>query len=289
MGKTEEKIKETNKKSKKQFSILGYSFWRIAAYFIIYSIAGYLIETVFGIITKGVWESRQGFVYGPFCCIYGLGAVVMILALQYFNKNYKSLFLGGFLVGSIVEYTVSLFGEMMLNLKWWDYSNMPLNINGRICVFYSMFWGILAIYLMKHVNPKVDKLIEKIKSKFSIKFVKRVILITIIFMIIDCGLTAFALKMFQLRMIKEHDLNIGDKEQVESEYNKYYGNEEMSKFIYTFFGNKKMMKTFPNLKVEEDNGNIIYFDSLNPDIQTYYVVVWDKAKVENRIELFRGE
>ena len=91
-----------------------------------------MIETVYGIITKGVWESRQSFLYGPFCGIYGVGAVVMILSLQYFNQNNNRLFIGGFIVGSIVEYVVSLFGEYVLNTKWWDYSNMPLNINGRI-------------------------------------------------------------------------------------------------------------------------------------------------------------
>src|SRR5699024_8243545 len=110
---------------------------------------------------------RQSFLYGPFCCIYGLGAVIMILALQYFNQNNNRLFWGGFIVGSIVEYVVSWIGEILFNVKWWDYSNMPLNLNGRICVFYSIFWGLLAIYLMSYINPRVDRLINWIKSKIS--------------------------------------------------------------------------------------------------------------------------
>lgn len=139
-------MKNKKEKAKKKFTILGMSIWRVLAYFIIYSILGYLIETLFGLVTKGVIESRQSFLYGPFCAIYGLGAVIMIGLLQYFNKNNFSLFFGGFLIGSVVEYLVSLFGEMMLHVKWWDYSNMPLNINGRICVYFSIFWGILAIF-----------------------------------------------------------------------------------------------------------------------------------------------
>ena len=122
-------MKNKKEKAKKKFTILGMSIWRVLAYFIIYSILGYLIETLFGLVTKGVIESRQSFLYGPFCAIYGLGAVIMIGLLQYFNKNNFSLFFGGFLIGSVVEYLVSLFGEMMLHVKWWDYSNMPLNIN----------------------------------------------------------------------------------------------------------------------------------------------------------------
>ena len=58
--------KENGKMNKKIFSILGISIWRILAYFILYSFLGYIIETIFGIVTKGVWESRQSFLYGPF-------------------------------------------------------------------------------------------------------------------------------------------------------------------------------------------------------------------------------
>ena len=181
-----EKVEKT-KKQKKKFKIFGYSIWRIFAYFIIYSVLGYIIETIFGIITKGTWESRQSFLYGPFCGIYGLGAVIMILSLQYFNQNNNRLFIGGFIVGSLIEYIVSWVGEMILNVKWWDYSNMPLNLNGRICVFFSIFWGLLAIYLMSYINPKVDKLIEWIKSKISIKKLKVITLIVIIFLFRFCS------------------------------------------------------------------------------------------------------
>ena len=114
------KNKET--KEKKKFTILGMTIWKLLAYFIIYSVLGYLIETLFGLVTKGVIESRKSFIYGPFCAIYGVGAVIMIGSLRHFKKNNFTLFFGGFLIGSIVEYFVSLFGEMMLHVKWWDYS-----------------------------------------------------------------------------------------------------------------------------------------------------------------------
>lgn len=102
---------------KKKVTIMGLSVWRIMAYFIIYSVVGYIIETIFGIITKGTWESRQSFLYGPFCAIYGLGAAIMIIFLHKYSKNYTRLFIGGFIVGSIVEYLVSWIGEMLLGSK----------------------------------------------------------------------------------------------------------------------------------------------------------------------------
>ena len=70
-------------------------------------------------LTKGVIESRKSFLYGPFCGIYGIGAVIMILGLQRFNKNNYSLFFGGFLIGSVVEYIISWIGEMIFHVVWW--------------------------------------------------------------------------------------------------------------------------------------------------------------------------
>lgn len=63
------------KKEKEHIKICGISIWRILAYFVVYSVAGFIIETIFGLLTKGVLESRKSFLYGPFCSIYGLGAV----------------------------------------------------------------------------------------------------------------------------------------------------------------------------------------------------------------------
>ena len=79
-----EELKE-EKNEKKPFTILGFTVWRILAYFVVYSFLGFVIETIYGMITKGVIESRQSFLYGPFCGIYGLGAVIMIVFLQ--NKR----------------------------------------------------------------------------------------------------------------------------------------------------------------------------------------------------------
>lgn len=261
------------KKLKRKFTINGISIWRILAYFIIYSVAGYIIETIYGMITKGVWESRQSFLYGPFCGIYGLGAVVMIVCLHKFPKKYNVLFVGGFIVGSIVEYAVSLFGELVLGVKWWDYSNMPLNLNGRICVYFSIFWGFLSIYLIASLNPKIDRLIDWIKSKFKTQKALKTFVITVFtLLMLDCIATGFAIEFFLVRMIAKNDLNVPNKELVIEQYNKIYRNEKLSNFIYTFWGDKKMIKTFPNLKVNDVDGNIIYMDSLL-DIQPFYLRV----------------
>ena len=231
---------------------------------------GYIIETIFGIITKGTWESRQSFLYGPFCGIYGLGAVIMILSLQYFNQNNNRLFWGGFLVGSIIEYVVSWIGEILLNVKWWDYSNMPLNLNGRICVFFSIFWGLLAIYLMSYINPRVDRLINWIKSKISINKLKVITLGVTIFLFIDCVLTGYALKFFIIRKVHDNNIQIVNKDQLDIAYNEIYSNEKLVDFIEKFWNDRKMIRTFPNLKIKDKDGNLIYFADYVGDIQPYY-------------------
>lgn len=264
-----EEIKKEAEKNKK-FTIMGLSIWRILAYFIIYSIVGYIIETIFGIITKGVWESRQSFLYGPFCAIYGVGAVIMIMFLHGYSKKYTRLFLGGFIVGSIVEYLVSWIGEMLLGVKWWDYSNMPLNINGRICVYFSIFWGFLALYLIGSFNPRIDRLIDWFKSKFSLKFLKIATSTITTLLLIDCIITGVALSFFLIRMIVKNDLNVADKQVIVQKYNDIYNDEDLSNFVYKYWGDRKMIRTFPNIKVQDVNGDMIYMDSLLSDIQPYY-------------------
>lgn len=284
MEKTNENIVKNNleknnkeNKVKKNKTIFGFSIWRLIAYFIIYSVLGFIIETAFGAVTKGVIESRKSFLYGPFCAIYGLGAVVMILCLQPFKKNNNTLFWGGFVAGSVIEYLVSLIGELIFHVIWWDYSDMPLNINGRVCVYFSIFWGLLGIYLVSYVNPKIDKLINFIKRKISDKSLKIIEMITAVFLIVDCLLTAYALKAFYIRMVKLHNINIGNVEMIDKEYDKMYGNKKKSDFIYKYLGDEKMIKTLPNLKLQDNDGKIVYFDSLLPDIQTYYYKFSDKG------------
>lgn len=256
--------------NKKEFKILDYSIWKILAYFIVYSVIGFIVETIYGMISKGTLESRQGLLYGPFCPIYGVGAVAMILALHYFNKNTGRLFVGGFLVGSVVEYILSFLGEVILHLKWWDYSDRPFNLNGRICVYFSVMWGLLAVLFMSYFHPKVDKLMENIKLKLKHKTGKTIIVIISIFLVIDCILTMYALNAFFVRKVHDFNIPVENKEIVEINYQKIYGSKTLSKITYTLFGDRKMIKTFPNLKVEDKDGNIVYFDTMVGDIKPYY-------------------
>ncbi len=263
-------IKKLNKKYDDEQKV-EISMWRVCAYFIIYSFLGFVIETLFALFNYGVFESRQSFLYGPFCSIYGVGAVVIILVLKYkFFKNSHTLFIGGFLVGSVVEYIISFFGEMILNVKWWDYSDRFLNINGRICFLYSVFWGLLGIYLLRVVNPKVDKFINWLKSKINIVILRIVTAFFILFLFVDCLFSAYAIDVFLIRVCVENDIPIINKVEIENLYNQIYNNEKMSNFIYKYVGNEKMLITYPNLTVTLEDGTLKKVKDYYPDIKTYY-------------------
>lgn len=258
----------------KKLTIMGISLWRLMAYFIIYSMVGFVIEILFGLITKGVIESRKSFLYGPFCAIYGVGAVVMIPLLQRFKKNNYTLFIGGVVIGSLIEYLISLIGDFIFHIRWWDYSDMPFNINGRICIAFSFFWGILAIYLMSHFNPLVDRLIDKIKEKISPKILKTGVVFVILLIFIDFLITSFALKMFFTRVVTEHNIELSEQNEYIIKCTELYKNEDIKNFTLKYFSDEKMLKTFPNIKVTGKDGNVIWICDVLKDIQPYYVKVF---------------
>lgn len=258
-------------KSKKRFTILDTSIWTILAYFIIYSFIGYIIETLFAMINYNVIESRQSFLYGPFCGIYGVGAVFMYVILnKYFKKNKHLLFFGGFIVGSIVEYVLSFLGEVILNVRWWDYSDRFLNLNGRICFLYSLFWGALGLYFMTVINPFVDRIIEFLKKKINIKILKIIVLVIFIFLMIDCILSGIAIECYLTRQAVENELDVPNKEQTIAEYELINSNEKLTAIINKFWNDEKMVMTYPNLTITLNDGSIVKVREYLPEIKPYY-------------------
>ena len=274
--KLKEKIKEKiQSKIVIEDPVVKITFKRILAYFIIYSFLGFIIETIFGMLTKGVIESRQSCLYGPFCCIYGLGAAVMIPGLQKFKKKNWTLFLAGAIEGSIVEYVISWLGEIVFHIKWWDYSNMPFDINGRICLLFTIFWGILALVLMRLINPYIEKFIDKIPKKlFSVLTIGGTILL-----ILDLLITAFGLQVFYTRLTKKYDLNlVEDKNLMVSQ--EVLENEFVQKLSNTIFTDEKMLRTFPNIKYKDNDGNIIWVKDILTDIKPYYYKISHKFRLK---------
>lgn len=243
--------------------------WRVLAYFIIYSVLGYILETCFAFVMYGVIESRQSFMYGPFCSIYGIGAVAMIIGLRYFNKNNYTLFAGGYLIGSILEYIISFLGELILGTRWWDYSHKFLNINGRICLTYSVFWGVLGLYLMRALNPKIDVFIDWLEKKLNKTIFRTIITIIAVFMFADSVYSGLAEDWVLTKVIVEKDLNVKDKEKVQQKYDKTNNNEKKKAFVDKFWTIEKVLMAYPNLTTFTEDDKKVYVKELYPEIHPY--------------------
>ena len=112
-------------------------FW----YFLIFSILGLIIETAFCFFGNGVLESRKGFIWGPFCPIYGVCGAALIFILDKLNcKGFVKLFIAGFIFGSIGEYILSYCLEAIYGTRFWNYEYLQYNLNGRICLTFSIYW-----------------------------------------------------------------------------------------------------------------------------------------------------
>ncbi len=165
----------------------GITFYKLFWIFFMGCFAGVVVEVAWCFITRGHYESRVGLIYGPFNLVYGLGAWALSAALyRYRNRNPFFSFLGGFVIGSVIEYLCSWFQETVLGSTSWDYSNMPFNLNGRICLVYSLFWGVLGVLWIKEIYPRAAKWILKIPNKIG----KPLTWVLLIFMVFNSFMTA---------------------------------------------------------------------------------------------------
>lgn len=198
--------------------------------------------------------------YGPFCIVYGIGAIALIFTLNKYKDNNFKLFFYGMIVGCTVEYLSSYIGELIMHVKWWDYSNDFFNINGRTCLYYAIWWGLLSIPLIKYINPFLDKFIEKITKKTSISFLKFAVLGITGFMIIDAIVSLYAIDTFLARLEKEYNIDIVGIEK----------SKEISTISTKLFSNEKMMMTYPNMLVVNDKNEIVQLEKVLIDVKNYY-------------------
>ncbi len=167
----------------------GMNGYKLFIVFFVGSFVGVVVETLWCIVSNGYIESRQGLVWGPFSPIYGVGAAVLAICLYRFrNRSSIYSFIGGFLTGSVVEYICSWLQEMLFGSTSWDYSHMPLNINGRVCLVYSIFWGFLGVFWIKSIYPRLSVWILKIPNRIG----KILVWILLVFMVLNCIVSALA-------------------------------------------------------------------------------------------------
>ena len=177
--------------------------------FVIYSFFLFFLESVYkSILQKKIVNS--GFLIGPFCPIYGYGALILYYALKGFANNIIILFIISFVVLSIWEYIVGVLLEFIFKTKYWDYSNNFLNIKGRVCLLNSVFWGILGVLFMLVIHPWICKVIANIPIVYLVVF----IVVSITYIIVDTIITATNIIKVNIKLEKIEELEKNIKKRI---------------------------------------------------------------------------
>lgn len=161
----------------------------LVLYFCLYAFIGWLLETGYSFVILGHFTKR-GFLYGPLCPIYGWGAVILISFLGKYKKDSLKLFFYSAIIFSIFEYVAGFALDALFAERWWDYTNDFMNLNGRISIFYSFVWGIIAILFINHIQPffdmKLKKILRKIPYLLQLTTLKVVTSIILVDTILSC-------------------------------------------------------------------------------------------------------
>lgn len=131
--------------------------------FFCYSVAGWCMEVILKYIQFHRFINR-GFLIGPYCPIYGSGAVVVTVLVGGLigNASYIVTFLASFVLCGVLEYFVSWYMEKMFHARWWDYSQKPMNLHGRIWIGNLVLFGIGGVAIVKLIDPVLMKWIHAI-------------------------------------------------------------------------------------------------------------------------------
>lgn len=243
-------------------------------WFIIYSFFGWVYESLWASFNEKQWVNR-GFLSGPVIPIYGFGAVSFVLLLSDIN-NPVIIFFAGMIIASILEYFTSWAMEKLFHARWWDYHHYPFNINGRICLYGALLFGVFSVIIIKYVQPYV----AKFTSLFSPASLYTLSVILMILFITDSVLTVRKVLHLKERMQELQKAITIYRQQAEeriAEYKKYrqeqrqqillnmkqgFEDSKIYALLKEKFGDldnheKRLLKAFPNLRSREFDDAVI--------------------------------
>ena len=254
-----------------EYSVLDYIF-----YFFFYSFIGWFFESCYCSIRPKKWVNR-GFLRGPICPIYGTGGLVMmicLLPLRHITENlYLNellIFIAGAILCDIVEFMTSYIMEKLFNARWWDYSNKKFNIQGRICLTHTFYWGTCSCLFVFILEPIMNLYLVGQVSESSRNILTYIFLTVFAFDLLDTVIHALGIRDISSKFMKLSEeisefaiqvySTVGGKSENESEAMKKELNEKFDELRsnYDKFKNdlkdikskskKRLFKAFPFLK-----------------------------------------
>ncbi len=158
------------------------------------------MEVAYHTLTIGDFANR-GFLRGPVCPIYGFGAAAVLTALIPFKNNLLILFVASALLTSAIEFITGFVLDKVFKNKWWDYSDIPFNLCGYICLKFSVVWGFVCVFAVRIIHPIIAAFVSIIPHQIGVV----ILLVLYLLFIIDIILTIFEMVEFKKQ------LNIADK------------------------------------------------------------------------------
>lgn len=206
--------------------------------FFSYSVFGYLVEIVFCSWHDKKMVFNRGFLLGPYLPIYGVGAIIIVYYLNQYQDDLVALFIMGAVFCSIVEYFTSLIMEKLFKIRWWDYSHMKFNLNGRICLTNSVLFGLGGILIVKVVQPAFMSIL----SHFSVFWIIVTGIICLCIFAFDFILSVVVLTQLKINadMFQNKDATAEIKEKVQEALQKR-----------TFFMTR-LLHAFPKISLIND-------------------------------------
>lgn len=181
-----------------------YTISELVVLFFTYSVVGWLWETFYCSI-KDHHYAYRGFLFGPYCPVYGFAVTTILVATYNVRNNLFWLFVIGMIVASIFEYFASVFLEKVFHMKLWDYSDLWGNLQGRIAPAISLFWGIGVVLLVRFIQPLIQQVINWEES-WTHGFLALFITVG---MVTDTVMTIFSIRHFHMTT-KQWDQRIND-------------------------------------------------------------------------------
>ena len=243
---------------------------KIITYFFLYSFLGWAMESLYiSVLQRKIINT--GFLHGPFCPIYGFGAVVLYVLLINLKGNIIAIFCTGFLVLSLWEYFVGFLLEKLFKTKYWDYSKNKFNINGRVCFLNSIYWGLLSVFFIEIWNPIVEIQIQKI-PQYLLLYIDSVLIIYII-----ADMVSSSIKILNLpkRVDRIKSLRASVKEKLEEL--KKATTEKQKVALQNVIDELKLKQKINKMKVERQVSKL---KKAFPTIQSEFIKDYLKMRVK---------
>lgn len=156
--------------------VLGTDVYHLVSWFLLYSVLGWFVESVYMSLCNRRITNR-GFAKGPFCPIYGFGALGAYYILQPVSGHALGLFLSGAVLATVFEYLVAQLMLKLFGAVWWDYTDKPFNYKGIICLESTIAWGFYTLFLFGFLQNIITGLSERVPFGMGLRICKFVLVI----------------------------------------------------------------------------------------------------------------